>query len=337
MQAKTLEELVTNYQDSPSNDTCEEILKRTAGLVEKIVKLTKGPLPLEDIRQEGRLGVIKAIKRFNPGAGYKFKTYAGFWVRKMILRGIENTGETIRKPNYVYEFRVTRDKTIGKLQAQGIEATPSEISEAMGLSLKEYESLMNKVALTTKLASELSTEDGLNVFEDVLCPSDGFAALERAFHNQESLDKIVQALSLYLEGKSEAFIAMKLKMTQSSVNTAILIYNADPVYIARLCNDDTLLPTEDLSARSNDIDSKLDWLSNFEEKVEDDTVWARVQQAMTLLGMGYSVPRVAMKMNSTEAEINRLLDQYGCSRKWLANHWGITVPSDDGQVDHGCN
>jgi DNA-directed RNA polymerase sigma subunit (sigma70/sigma32) len=59
-------------------------------------------LPFEDLFQEGCLGLIRAVERFDPDKGIKFSTYATYWIKQSILRAFGNTARTIRLPIYVY-------------------------------------------------------------------------------------------------------------------------------------------------------------------------------------------------------------------------------------------
>lgn len=107
-------------------------------------------LAFEDLIQEGNIGLGKAIVKFNYHKGFKFSTYATWWIRQAITRAIADQGRTIRIPVHMVE-RINKLTRIERQlnQELGREPTPEEIAEAMGQNMNA-----NRVLEIKKLASE---------------------------------------------------------------------------------------------------------------------------------------------------------------------------------------
>jgi RNA polymerase primary sigma factor len=116
----------------------ERMVNSNLRLVMSIARRYQGQgLGMGDLVQEGTLGLIRAVEKFDWRKGFRFSTYATLWIRQSIQRGLENSGRTIRLPVHVGQrarkvARVRRELT-AKL---GRDATEEEIAEASGLPLE---------------------------------------------------------------------------------------------------------------------------------------------------------------------------------------------------------
>jgi RNA polymerase primary sigma factor len=129
-------------------------------LVAKIAQeYTDVGLPLIDLIQEGNIGLMEAIDRFDPERGYRLSTYSSWWIRRSILMAINNHSRMIRIPDYL--FRAVRRLAQMRSMAEGGVIEEGEITEAVGVSidrLRQIELQVNEIVSLDQVIGEEGDE-----------------------------------------------------------------------------------------------------------------------------------------------------------------------------------
>ncbi len=169
LSAKDEQELATRIGQGDTQAR-DRMVRANLRLVVNIARGYTGKgLGLQDLIEEGNLGLLRAVEGFDPGVGTRFSTYASYWIKQSIKRALINTAKTIRIPAYMVELLSKWRRASSRLTEElGRTPTPEEIARVLGLPRKKLPIIKKAIRIYNSTPQTDQAEAGWSLGEIVM-------------------------------------------------------------------------------------------------------------------------------------------------------------------------
>jgi RNA polymerase primary sigma factor len=192
----------------------QRLIESNMRLVINIAKTYRNrAIPLEDLIQEGAIGLMQAAERFDPDKGFRFSTYATHWIRQAIGRAIDNKSKAIRLPAHVSQsLRRVEKERIRLARELGQDPTPEQIAMAMGISPKKLLTLLQSSQELLSLDMTVGDSGGMTLGGLIKDTTNGDP--ESLILSQEMINEL-QRILLELNEREQRVMRLRFRLDGS--------------------------------------------------------------------------------------------------------------------------
>ena len=196
----------------------EKMITANLRLVVKIARDYEGlGLPLLDLINEGNIGLMKGVERFNPRKGAKLSSYAAWWIKQCIMRALANQSKTIRLPVHVVDKVAHIRKAEVKLrEAFDREPTDQEVADHLGLNPRRIQQYRDASKAPISLDAPIGTDEPQRISEVVADPN-AAAPFDRLVRENET--ELVQTVLATLTPRENKILAMRFGLDDGKPKT----------------------------------------------------------------------------------------------------------------------
>jgi RNA polymerase primary sigma factor len=185
-------------------------------------------LPMEDLVNEGNVGLMNAVDRFDPEVGSRFSTYAGYWIDQAIRRAVQNAQQMIHIPSYLMEQIGHMRLAMRALEEQlGRQPSMQELAEHMDITKRKAGAISQAIKACTSRMQGSATIDGENTLSDSLADKRTPAPFEAVFNESDTefvkkmLDRITEREALVLKLRYGLSERKGKRMTLKEIGEAV--------------------------------------------------------------------------------------------------------------------
>ena len=191
-------------------------LKLVLTVARKAIHVSK--LPMVDLIQEGNLGLMVAVEKFNPNLGYRFSTYATWWIKQAMFKAISEQGHCMKIPVYVQETLSKFSKIKSEMEkTYNTTISTKEVAEKMNIEAEKIDSYLSAYTTTVSIEGSYDGKDGseMSVAEVV---ADDKATVEENIEYEELKKDLDQVISV-LKDREQTVIKMRFGLENFAKTT----------------------------------------------------------------------------------------------------------------------